>query len=41
MFGDDIAIVLFAGAAKKLEEDDEQDDADTAPGKHSLGGDAP
>lgn len=38
---DNVAIILFASAAQKLEGDDEEDDADAAPSEHPLGGDAP
>lgn len=41
MLCDNVAIILFASAAQKLEGDDEEDDADAAPSEHPLGGDAP
>ena len=35
------AIVLFDGAAEKLEKDAEEDDADAGAGEHALAGDVP
>ena len=41
MLGDDVSVIFLAGAAEKLEEDDEEDDANARAGKHAFGGDVP
>lgn len=41
MLVDDVAVVLFAGAAEGFEKDYEEDHANARSGEHALGGVVP